>query len=77
MVCLPLGDAAIRAGNVCQFGTHDPLRPKAMVWGDSHALALFRAYEEHAARGRLLPVLRRPLGVQAVPRRDSERGAMG
>ena len=48
--CLTGADASIRTGDLCRFGTDDATRPKVLVWGDSHALALFRAYEEYATR---------------------------
>jgi len=43
---LPLGQIA--AGGLCSFGAADTKAPRALVWGDSHAMALFPAYEKLA-----------------------------
>ena len=48
--CLNRGEASIQAGDLCRFGPDDATRPKVLVWGDSHALAMFRAYENYATR---------------------------
>jgi peptidoglycan/LPS O-acetylase OafA/YrhL len=48
--CLNRSDTFLEDGRICRFGTNDARRPKVLVWGDSHALALFPAFNEHATR---------------------------
>ena len=48
--CLNRSNASLQVGDLCRFGPDDATRPKVLVWGDSHALTLFRAYEDYAMR---------------------------
>jgi peptidoglycan/LPS O-acetylase OafA/YrhL len=38
----------IAAGELCSFGPQDSNSPRALVWGDSHTMALLPAYEQLA-----------------------------
>jgi peptidoglycan/LPS O-acetylase OafA/YrhL len=46
--CLDLPLAKIAAGELCSFGPQTDSAPRALVWGDSHAMALLSAYEQLA-----------------------------
>jgi peptidoglycan/LPS O-acetylase OafA/YrhL len=46
--CLDLPLAKIAAGELCSFGPQTDTAPRALVWGDSHAMALLSAYEQLA-----------------------------
>jgi peptidoglycan/LPS O-acetylase OafA/YrhL len=45
-VTQPMPDMA--AGKLCSYGPQDDTAPKAVVWGDSHAMALLPAYDRVA-----------------------------
>jgi peptidoglycan/LPS O-acetylase OafA/YrhL len=51
--CMTLTPEQIAAGELCKFGSADASRPRVLVWGDSHALALLPAYETLAQSHRL------------------------
>jgi peptidoglycan/LPS O-acetylase OafA/YrhL len=46
--CMNLQPEKVAAGGLCRFGPDDADAPRALVWGDSHALALLPAYEQLA-----------------------------
>jgi peptidoglycan/LPS O-acetylase OafA/YrhL len=47
--CMNLSAADIAAGRLCRYGPESAAR-RALLWGDSHALALLPAYESLAAQ---------------------------
>jgi peptidoglycan/LPS O-acetylase OafA/YrhL len=47
--CMNLPADRIASGDLCSFGSTDTDAPKALIWGDSHALALLPAFEKLAA----------------------------
>ncbi len=51
--CMQLSPAQIAAGLLCRFGTESAAAPSALLWGDSHALALLPAFESLAKRRHL------------------------
>jgi peptidoglycan/LPS O-acetylase OafA/YrhL len=51
--CLSRPTAQIAAGNLCEFGDRSAASPRALLWGDSHALAVLPAYGEIAAQRHL------------------------
>jgi peptidoglycan/LPS O-acetylase OafA/YrhL len=51
--CLSRPMAQIAAGNLCEFGDRSAASPRALLWGDSHALAVLPAYGEIAAHRHL------------------------
>jgi peptidoglycan/LPS O-acetylase OafA/YrhL len=46
--CLDLPLAKIAAGELCSFGPQSDTAPRALLWGDSHAMALLSAYQQLA-----------------------------
>jgi peptidoglycan/LPS O-acetylase OafA/YrhL len=46
--CANTALAKIAAGELCSFGPQDNDSPRALVWGDSHAMALLPAYQQLA-----------------------------
>ncbi|MBS0579093.1 MAG: acyltransferase [Proteobacteria bacterium] len=46
--CLTLSLDKVAAGDLCHFGPNHPGVRKAILWGDSHALALLPAFEDLA-----------------------------
>ena len=46
--CLSRPTAQIAAGNLCEFGDRSAASPRALLWGDSHALSVLPAYGEIA-----------------------------
>jgi peptidoglycan/LPS O-acetylase OafA/YrhL len=48
--CMTQSPELIRAGRVCRFGPAEGAGAKALLWGDSHALALLPAFQELSVR---------------------------
>ncbi|MFI4868092.1 MAG: acyltransferase family protein [Steroidobacterales bacterium] len=48
MQCLDLPPEKIATGELCSFGPQSDAAPRALVWGDSHAMALLSTYEKLA-----------------------------
>jgi peptidoglycan/LPS O-acetylase OafA/YrhL len=46
--CVNLPSERIASGSLCSYGPQTATAPRALVWGDSHALALLPAYKQLA-----------------------------
>ena len=46
--CVSMSFETIASGSLCSFGPDDDHAPRAVVWGDSHAMALLPAYRKLA-----------------------------
>ncbi len=79
--CVNRSVEAIVSGDLCSYGPQDPRAPRAVVWGDSHAMAALPAYEKLAVEYHVQtyfavrPACRPLLGV--TNRTDSEDRQIG
>jgi peptidoglycan/LPS O-acetylase OafA/YrhL len=48
IACMKLSTEEVQRAQLCRRGSSDPHAPRMMVWGDSHALAIFPALESLA-----------------------------
>jgi peptidoglycan/LPS O-acetylase OafA/YrhL len=48
MRCINLTREEIASGQLCSFGPQNDAAPRALVWGDSHVMAMFNAYAKIA-----------------------------
>jgi peptidoglycan/LPS O-acetylase OafA/YrhL len=48
LACIRIPIAQVAAGHVCRFGATAADAPRALLWGDSHALALLPAFKQLA-----------------------------